>query len=296
MRVHEKVKPLRVTYSNDPTVVATWLSTALQASPGAALGVDTEAKPAYIKLEPGQMARGPDVLQLSTCQECLVVQLSAMRTRKHKNDMQRVLGPLLRDIAVLKVGVGIDDDALDFWRSSGGLYEIRGRVDLGGVGTSPSRTRGLANLTEAILGIELGKSKSVTKSNWAASPPLSLKQVEYAAKDAWAAAAVHAELRRRRPDLFDRVKLKFACPKGIPQMERSLEEILDRRTRRRAHVTTLKEIVDNQKAVKATESEDFFACVDEAVEAQMDALRRTIVNLETDAVVHYGPEEVGLAS
>jgi hypothetical protein len=283
-------EPLRITYSNDPEVVANWISTVVQASPGEALGIDTEAKPSYIKLRPGEAPKGPDVLQLSTCQECLVLQLSTVQRREHKSDMQRALGPLLRDRSIIKVGVGIDDDALNLWRASGGQYDVRGRFDLGGVGCIRGQNRGLGNLTEAVLGVQMAKSKSITMSNWAALPPLGMKQVEYAAMDAWAGAAVHAELSRRRPDLFAQTEHRVTCPNGIPKKERALKEILDRRIRRRELVAELRELEEEY----FVENGGFFMCVDEAVEKEIVKLRIAITSLQHDRFLYFDPKEVGL--
>ena len=241
-----------------------------------------------MKLIAGQKARGPDVLQLSTCHDCLVVHLSSVRTHAHKHEIQQALHQCLKNSAVIKVGVGIDDDSIDLWRSSGKQLEIRGRVDLGGVGTSPGVTRGLANLTKAILDIDIAKSKRISRSNWAAFPLLEQKQVKYAAIDAWASAAVYSELRKRKPDLFEKIELRFIGSNGVPQMERSLQEIVDRRTQRRAAVAELKDIERQNTFDESGRGPN------EEVQDQIKDLRRTIVELQRDGVVYYTPQEIGL--
>jgi len=289
--VDDVAEPLRITYTNDPDVVEYWISTVVHASPGEALGVDTEAKPSYIKLRPGEAPKGPDVLQLSTCQECLVLQLSTVQRREHKSKMQRVLSPLLRDRSILKIGVGIDDDALNLWRASDGQYDIRGRFDLGGVGCIRGQNRGLGNLTEAVLGVKMAKSKSITMSNWAALPPLGMKQVEYAAMDAWAGAAVHAELCRRRPDLFAQIKHRVTCPNGNPKKERTLRDILDRRLRRRELIAELKALEEEY----VVENGGFFMCVNDEIEGEMDKLKSAISSLQHDRILNFDPKEIGLS-
>ena len=84
---------------------------------------------------------------------------------------------MLANSSVLKVGVGIDDDAIGIWQHYG--YETLGRLDLGGVKTDAS-TRGqvgLRSLALTYLRVELKKSNSVTTSNWEARP-LSLRQLD----------------------------------------------------------------------------------------------------------------------
>ena len=122
------------------------------------------------------------------------------------------------------------------------------------------------------------------------SRSLGMKQVEYAAMDAWAGAAVHAELSRRRPDLFAQIKHRVTCPNGIPKKERALKEILDRRIRRRELVAELKELEEEY----FVENGGFFMCVDEAVEKEIVKLRIAITSLQHDRFLYFDPKEVGL--
>jgi hypothetical protein len=128
--------------------------------------------------------------------------LSSVSTVEHRTELHETLAPVLSDVATAKVGVGLDDDALALWRATGGGLEVRGRFDISGVGAKAGQTRSLSNLTAAVLGVDLAKSKRLTLSNWARPPPLSTHQVAYAAKDAWAGAAVFQELCQRRPEAF----------------------------------------------------------------------------------------------
>jgi len=227
--------------------------------------------------------------------------------------LESALRPVLNSGEVLKVGVGIDDDALDLWTATGGKLEVKGRVDIGGVGAAGGgRTRGLANLTQTVLGFELMKSKKIATSDWAAKPPLQVRQIEYAAKDAWAAAVVHKELRQRRPDLFgartvpsDATQSAFLVdPNGKPRMERTLGEILDRRTRRREAALRLQELRNLEFERKSTADSsvgseqggggDLFACVDEALEAEMRDLRGVVTSLRHDGTCFYDSKEVGI--
>ena len=296
MKVGKGFKPLGITYTNDPEIVAEWISYVRQASPVKTLGIDTETKPSRRKARPGKVAKGPDVLQLSTCEECLVLQLSSVQHRKHKSKMQRALGPLLRNGSILKAGVGIDDDALKLWWATGGQYEIRGRLDLGGIGCK-HLNRGLASVTEAVLGVKMEKPKRIIKSNWAAPAPtlLSLEQVRYAAMDAWAGAAVHAELSRRRPDLFARNKQRVTCPNGIPKNERSLQDILNRRLLRQKLLAELKNLKKYYDAVYKDENGEFFEYIDEDAEEEIEKLKNAISSLQHDKALYFSPKALGLS-
>ena len=72
-------------------------------------------------------------------------------------------------------------------------------------------------------------------SNWGAPAPLSTAQITYAAADAWAAAAVHAELASLRPDIFGAGADAGAGvdADACAGIERSLADLSDRRARRK---------------------------------------------------------------
>uniref|UniRef100_A0A7S2YNL0 3'-5' exonuclease domain-containing protein n=1 Tax=Entomoneis paludosa TaxID=265537 RepID=A0A7S2YNL0_9STRA len=133
----------------------------------------------------------------------------------------QVFETLLADPQILKVGVGIDMDMIDLYRwwkeqkqstktksSDNEVHELEiyGRLDISGIysgeSNSGGRTQSLKNLAAAVLEVDLPKSKKLAMSNWAATP-LSESQVVYAARDAWAAAAILGELESKDSNSFD---------------------------------------------------------------------------------------------
>lgn len=173
-----------VTHATDAATVRRWLTTHCDGSEGAILGFDTETKPMFKKTN---RPYPPSVVQLATADACLVAQIATSPPSIGEQEVRQVLAETLANRKILKVGVAIDDDAIDLWLHWG--LEMYGRVELAG-GRQP---RGLARLTLEATGVTLPKSASVQKSNWAA-PTLSEKQVAYAAADAWAGRAVLARL------------------------------------------------------------------------------------------------------
>ena len=91
--------------------------------------------------------------------------------------------------------------------------------------------------------MELCKPKKIQMSNWGRPAPLSQRQVTYAATDAWAGAAAHAELARRRPDLFGR---SLEAGGSFFTAERPLEELLARRAQRRVLRDELRELKERE--------------------------------------------------
>eukprot|EP00961_Rhodomonas_salina_P061749 829063-Rhodomonas_salina.1 len=251
---------LMITYTNDAEVARSWIDSVCyscnrdHANPCSTivLGFDTESKPQFVSRKPGALPHGPAVLQLSTCSQCLVVHLPPFTKSKKKelHPLVAALAPILSDASVIKAGVGLDDDALDLWSASRGTLEVRGRFDLGGVGAEPPRTRGLANLTEAFLNVDLKKNKRITMSDWSARPPLSANQVDYAAKDAWAGAAVCAALQ---------LKLKLNLkgeeeeeePWAVVAGERTLADLNGRQLQRKAARAAFKVVTDELTATHA---------------------------------------------
>ena len=64
---------------------------------------------------------------------------------------------------------------------------IGNRFDIAGIGGPP--TFGLSRLVAGILGVTIPKSNNLARSHWSLAP-LSKRRVAYAARDAWAAAAI----------------------------------------------------------------------------------------------------------
>ena len=264
---------LNVTYTNEAGVVGTWLDDALREG-AKAFGFDTETKPRFSKRSPGESEPGPALLQLATADgKCLVVQLAGRSWRNKKQKaLVKALQPVLGNKKLPKVGVGLDDDCVELWRGSKGSLEVKCRIDIGGVGVSAVRSdnpetvtgdektteapaltnfdsRSLTSVTQAILGVSLAKPRRVQVSNWGGKPPLLRRQVTYAAADAWAGAAVFSELARRRPDLFGSVSLASGSLSLSSDTERSVQELSERRERRRQIREELKQVKRRYAAV-----------------------------------------------
>jgi ribonuclease D len=144
---------------------------------------------------------GPATIQMSTVEASLVVHLCDKNGRPIE-DTVPIIQDILANPSVIKAGVGIDQDMLELvraWKSSD--MDICGRFDIGGIGGNNGRTMSLKNLAKGILGVDLFKSKRLAISNWA-SVPLTDKQIDYAARDAWASAAILQELHRRDPKTY----------------------------------------------------------------------------------------------
>jgi len=107
-------KSLEIVYTTDLDTIETWITD--HASSTSILGIDTESIPrapwlAYGR-EPPNEKEGPATLQLSTLDSCLLVHLA------HAPRSIPALQDLLQNSSILKAGVGIDDDALELYRSS----------------------------------------------------------------------------------------------------------------------------------------------------------------------------------
>ena len=169
---------MSVCYTDDARAVNKWLNK--NAAGAAALGFDTETARAFAgRKDPGP---GPHVLQIAAGDDVLVAQLVS-------GDVcaSRVLADVLSDRAVVKVGVGLDDDAIELYNRDSRLA-LCGRLDIGG----PRNARAIALRTvahRAIGGPIAPKAKKIATSNWAMRR-LQSKQLAYAARDAWLGAAI----------------------------------------------------------------------------------------------------------
>ena len=335
---------LNVTYTNEAGVVGAWLDDALREG-AKAFGFDTETKPRFSKRLPGESEPGPALLQLATAEgKCLVVQLAGRSWRnKKQKDLVKALQPVLGNKKLPKVGVGLDDDCVELWRGSKGSLEVNCRIDIGGVGVSAVRndnpetvtgdgktteapalttfdSRSLTSLTQAILGVSLAKPRKVQISNWGGKPPLLRRQVTYAAADAWAGAAVFSELARRRPDLFGSVSL---APGGVlsSDTERSVQELSERRERRRQIREELKQVKRRYGAVyhalwgaddgegeerdqdsrsswfpeyTTDEEKEGLRLALTAMDEEKASLRETLSTIRPDPLLQLEPSEIGL--
>lgn len=197
---------LAVTYATKAACVEEWFRR--ECTGEEALGFDTETRPAYRKGE----VYPPATLQLSTAGACLVVHLSRFDGKKLPSAIIDALAS--RD--VLKVGVGIDDDAIDLWLHHG--LEVNGRRDLAAISSKPrvGHMKSLRTLTEELLGVRLEKSSSLTLTDWA-KRQLSGPELSYAALDAWAGRACYDGMRQRASAGDD--------AGGAPVIERSCAEL-----------------------------------------------------------------------
>ena len=243
---------MQVTYTTEAKCMEDWI--AAHCVGATCVGFDTES-PAVV---PGRKADfATCVLQLAVGDEVLVAQGSL-------DAAPPAVADLLGDASIVKVGVSIDDDAIELYRDSG--LAVRGRFDLGGVGAVSAQRRvglaqrpcgrddfrrtivasvGLATLAKTVLGLEeFWKSKKLAMSNWTRRP-LSEKQVLYAARDAWVGAAVFAKL-ALEPDVAD---------------ELDLPELEDRARRRREAKRALKKLVDDDDEPDAARVRELRAVV-----------------------------------
>lgn len=177
---------------NYQSVVATYATTAAciedwlvrECDDATALGFDTETKPSFKK----GVVHPPATVQLSTPTATLVVPLL------HLDTVPPVLLDTLASTYILKVGVGVDDDAIDLWLHHS--FEVNARLDLTRLGAG-GQTASLRGLAAEFLGVQLNKSNKLTLTDWSRKG-LSVAELEYAALDAWAGRAIHDELVVRR--------------------------------------------------------------------------------------------------
>mmetsp|Transcript_16890 Transcript_16890/g.32687 ORF Transcript_16890/g.32687 Transcript_16890/m.32687 type:complete len:160 (+) Transcript_16890:1271-1750(+) len=109
-----------------------------------------------------------------------------------------------------------------------------GRFDIGGVGAPP--LQGLRTLSTTFLQAEmLAKSTRIQRSNWSLWP-LSTKQLQYAALDAWVGRAVFDELGRRNPETFSP-----DAARALVAKQRTMEDLVERQQMRKMYKLQLKE-------------------------------------------------------
>lgn len=234
---------LKVLTTKDPSVIRRWLeehvpacSSNNQNNKPSILGFDVEsiAKPPW-KPERASLPDGPATIQLSTPDSCLVVQLSIMGDGSAKN-APLILRDVVNNPSIIKVGVGIDDDALELYRWSKesnqcNLWEMTSRFDIGCIlpDNTPGRRIGLREVAKTILGVEIKKNKKLQMSNWG-KKQLSPEQISYAARDAWVSAAVVKRLQSDNKDVFGANTL---LESDFIKHQRSLKEIDERATLRK---------------------------------------------------------------
>lgn len=253
-----------VLYTNDPGAARRWIEEHLLAASSASvseeatqiLGWDMESAPDLPWRRDKANKRlyyGPATVQLSVVDAAMVLQI-AQDGCGPLVDTLPVLRDVLADTSLLKVGVSIDQDLIELYRwcdkhascddiniGDSGTYRalaeifnpeqaMTARFDLGGMGANhQGRTTGLGRLAATVLKVDLPKSKRLARSPWATAP-LNNDQIEYAARDAWAAVAVLHSLARVDADQFSNAMLVESVYK---QNMTSIAELSDRAHARR---------------------------------------------------------------
>lgn len=174
--------PLPVLTTRDPKIIERWLEENVPAFSSdqntySVIGFDQEsiAKPPW-KPERAKLPDGPATVQLSTPTSCLIIQLSCCGDGSALH-APAALREVINNERIIKCGVGIDDDALEFYRwskesaesqeSQQGetlLFELKSRFDLGCLlpHKNPSSRAGIKELGETVLGVSLNKSKRIS--------------------------------------------------------------------------------------------------------------------------------------
>lgn len=98
-------------------------------------------------------------MQISTQDACLVYQIS------EAEDIPDDLSAVLSNPEIIKVGCGINEDCIALFGMDERLA-VEGRLDLGGLGGSSKTRCGLANVTHAVLRVNLPKSRRLMLSDW----------------------------------------------------------------------------------------------------------------------------------
>lgn len=157
------------------------------------VGFDAEWPVSYEKGKEDVVA----VIQVCTSEkECYVFQVS------HMNSFPPMLKQLIEHENFIKVGVNIEADLYKLGRNFGidALKAIHSCVDLSSLANSVldrSSCWSLAGLAQYLFETEVSKLPSVRMSRWD-SFPLTDKQLEYAALDAFLSLNVYTELVKLR--------------------------------------------------------------------------------------------------
>ena len=174
--------PLPVLITKDPRTIERWMEENVYCGDNdyATLGFDLESisKPPW-KPHRASLPDGPATVQLSTPASCIIIQLSRCGDGSAKY-APIILREIINNPKIIKVGVSIDDDALELYRWSKSsafdarrningyhpqqasqLWEMASRFDIGCIlpNKNPSRRSGIRELAQTILGVEITKSK-----------------------------------------------------------------------------------------------------------------------------------------
>jgi Ribonuclease D len=134
------------------------------------VGLDTETKPTFRK---GQFHL-PCLVQIATASVTYLFQLKRM-------EFSDALTEVLENPAIIKAGIGLADDFTNLKKVF--PFKPQNIIDLSLVAQQQGiKQSGLRSLAGQLLGFRITKGSST--SNWA-SHRLTLKQIVYAATDAW---------------------------------------------------------------------------------------------------------------
>ena len=143
------------------------------------LGFDTETRPSFKK---GQFFQ-PSLIQLAGIKAVFIFQLK-------KCGFNERLIKILSDPKLIKCGVAVGQDIKDLQKMT--FFDPNGFIDLGEVAQERNlKNYGLRNLTALLLKFRISKSSRTT--NWSVND-LSIKQMEYAATDAWVSREIYFKL------------------------------------------------------------------------------------------------------
>ena len=165
------------------------------------------------------------MVQLSTPTHALVVHLAKASGRPSRA-CAPLIESLLQDENIVKAGCAIDQDLIELHAQWQGT-EARSRFDLGGLGGDKGAVLGLRTLCAYILRADLPKSRRTAMSDWS-QLPLTDAQLSYCARDAWAGAAVAAELEAMAPEIFSPAALSHRL-----QDQRTLRDMTERQLNRK---------------------------------------------------------------
>ena len=180
---------LDIVTTADPEECERWVRD-FRKSGGDCLGLDIEWKSNTAK---GQRPEPVATLQLATETSALVLQVLYFDPSGCA-----ALRELLADETVLKLGVGIKPDFLKLFKDCN--LHCRGGLDLSKhfkstLGLKIREEIGLKRLAKFVLGFDMDKPKSLSRSDWSTAS-LEEDQVTYAALDAVVACRVFEKLRR----------------------------------------------------------------------------------------------------
>jgi len=231
------------------------------------------------------------VVQLATPTHALVVHLA-----KPSGRPSRACAPLiesvLRNEHIVKAGCAIDHDFIELHEDWEGL-EARSRFDLGGMSGDKGSVAGLQSLCANFLGLDLPKSKRLAMSDWS-QLPLADTQLMYCARDAWAGAAVAAELEALLPETFSSEALtrRFRSQRTL----KDLSERLRKRKQAKQLVATLRapESFSSRKKTKMKNKDFHTTNPPEWKQKLLNELRDVMRQNRYDGLDIYDTVELGL--